>query len=365
MLSDIWSAASAGILLQKILTMSLGLIGIGLIIAIHECGHFIFAKLFKVNVPSFSIGFGPKIFSKSLGTTQFSLSLIPVGGYVEAESGRYDNPTPGSIAALPYWKKLTIIAGGILFNLIFSYLIFSFLFFKGLPQNPFIASTKPFFVASTEINSPAAQAGIQPNDVIISIDNKPLDNNLPTLLDYIQKHPKTQVSVTIQRNGSLHTLPVLLGSRHEGNKEIGTIGVQFSFAKSNPLPLLKSFKESWLLTTQIFTNSFKAFTRSIRKKETKQFAGPLMIIKVAGQSAAEGLNFFLFLLAYISIGIAVMNIIPLPIFDGGQALTYTLESLFRRAIPDRILNYIHLSSWLLMVGLFILLTYQDLLNFFK
>ena len=364
MLSDVWSGAQVVLLAQKGVFIMLGVIGIGLIIAIHECGHFIFGKLFKVNIPSFSIGFGPKIFSHAIGNTQFSVSLIPIGGYVEAESGSYDNPAPGTIAALPYWKKLTIIGGGIAFNIIFSYLSFSFLFFQGLPQNPFIPSKKNFFIESIEKNYDADEAFLCKNDIIVRIDNQPINNKLPVLLDYIHKHPHATVLLTINRAENTIDVPVTLKSRQDGDHEIGILGVQFNFEKSDPLPLFESLQEGFSLTVQLFKNSLSAFTNSVKNKETKRFAGPLMMIKLSAQSASQGLQFFLFLLAYISIGIAVLNIIPLPIFDGGQALMYTIEAIIRRPIGEKLLNYIHLTCWVLMLALFLLLTYQDLLRMF-
>lgn len=364
MLSDVWSGTQLLLLAQKSIFMILGIIGIGLIIAIHECGHFIFGKLFNINIPSFSIGFGPRIFSHSIGSTQFSISLIPIGGYVEAESGSYDNPTPGTIASLPYWKKLAIIGGGIAFNIIFSYIILSILFFQGLPQNPLVPSKKNFFIESIEKNSAAEHASLCKNDIIIKIDHQAIDNKLPVLLDYIMKHPHTTVLLTVNRQNTIIEVPVTLKSRQEGSQEIGVLGVQFNFEQADPLPLLEALQEGFTLTIQLLKNSLTAFTKSVRNKETKQFAGPLMMIKLSAQSASQGLSFFLFLLAYISIGIAVLNIIPLPIFDGGQALTHTIEAIIRRPIPEKVLNYIHLGCWILMLALFVVLTYQDILKMF-
>lgn len=102
-----------------------GIVGVGFVIAFHEFGHFLFGKLFGVNIPAFSIGFGPRIISKKIGTTTFSLSAIPIGGYVEAEAGTYGDTKPGSIAALAYWKKMAIIVGGILLTLFFHTLFLS------------------------------------------------------------------------------------------------------------------------------------------------------------------------------------------------------------------------------------------------
>lgn len=364
MLSEIWSYAGIVILVKKSIFVGLGIIGVGLVIAIHECGHFIFGKLFKVNIPSFSIGFGPKIFSRHIGQTQFSISLVPMGGYVEAESGSYDNPLPGTIAFLAYWKKLVIIGGGIAFNLIFSYLVLSMLFFKGLPQNPFVPSTKSFFIESIEKNSPAEQAALCKNDVIITIDDQAINNKLPFLLEYIQQRPNTLVLLTVKRDENIIKVPVTLATRKEGAKTLGSLGVQFNFGKADPLPFFQSFYQGLLLTMELFKNSLDGITKSVRNKETKRFAGPLMMIKLSAQSASQGLQFFLFLLAYISIGLAVLNLIPLPIFDGGQALTATIEVLRGKAISEKTLNYIHLTCWVLMLSLFILLTYQDLLKLF-
>lgn len=364
MLSDIYSGMQLLLLAKKGLFIALSIVGIGMIIAIHEFGHFIFGKLFKVNIPSFSIGFGPKIFSRYMGQTQFSLSLIPVGGYVEAETGSYDNPTPGTIAYLPYWKKLVIIGGGIIFNLIFSYLVFTVLLIQGLPQNPFMPSSKGFFIASLQKDSAADRAHLCKHDRILQIDGQVIDNKLPVLLEYIQAHPNTPVTLTIQRENNVLEVPVTLGSKPDGKTEIGALGVEFNFEKSEPVPFFESIYKGFDLTLTIFKNIFSSFTKSIQNKDLKRFVSPLMVIKISADSASQGMEFFFFLLAYISIGLAVLNIIPLPILDGGQALTSTIEAIIRRPIGERLLNYIHLGCWILMLGLYVLLTYQDILRIF-
>lgn len=362
MLSNLFSSAYLYSLIAHAPSIILGVLGIGFIIAIHECGHFIFGKLFNVNIPSFSIGFGPKILSSKIGETDFSISLIPIGGYVEAESGNYENPTPRSIAALPYWKKFIIMIGGICVNIAFSYIVFTILFFKGFPQNSLIPSSKEFFIESISPDSAAYKAGLQAQDIIVSIDNKPINNNLGTLLEYIHTHPNVSTSITVKRNNDLHTFDITLGQTEHKKNNIGMLGATFAFGSSDPLPFFASLQQAALLIKTITFYTFLGFKNSIKRKETKGFAGPLMMIKVAAQSASQGFELFIFLLAYISIGIAILNALPLPILDGGQIVTTTIESLTRRAISEKVLNIIHLACWVFMMGLFLLFTYQDILR---
>jgi regulator of sigma E protease len=166
----------------------LGLAGIAFLIAFHELGHFLACKLFKIRTPSFSVGFGPKLFSKKIGDTLFSLSAIPLGGYVEIagieELGQGDQKhgkdrSDNSFANKRYYQKAIVLLGGIIFNMFFAYVAISLLYFIGIPKTP---STYPddskVIIDTIAKNSPACNAAIQSGESILKINNTPVANSL-------------------------------------------------------------------------------------------------------------------------------------------------------------------------------------------
>ncbi len=346
----------------NVFSLAMGIMGIGFVIAFHEFGHFLFGKLFGVSIPSFSIGFGPRIFTKKIGSTEFSVSLIPIGGYVEAETGDYANPQPGTIAAIPYWQKMTIIAGGIFFNLIFAYCALVGLAATGLPANVLSGNTSPHTIKAVENESAAQKAGLHEGDKIIAFNETSVSNDLSALLTLLRQSPNTLVNLTIERAGQQEIIPTLLGERTVGDKKMGMLGTEFSF---EPIPFSQALVQGFKITGDLIKNTFMSFGRMFSERSTEGLAGPVMMIAFSSEAAGKSLTSFFMLLALISISLAVINTFPLPILDGGQALTYTLEALLRRPLPEKTLEYIHYASWLLMIALFLLLTFKDLFSLFS
>jgi len=344
-----------------IFALLLGILGIGFVIAFHECGHFLFGKLFGVRIPNFSIGFGPQIIKKKIGSTTFSISLIPIGGYVEAESGTYGDTAPGTIAALPYWKKMVIIIGGIAFNLIFAYAVFVGLATTGMPGNPFFSESPRHFIQKVLPNSAADKAGLQDNDKIISINGKDVTENLRHLVETLRTSANKPVTLIIERSGQQKTIAATPDLKTIKGQEIGMLNAQFSFEATPGVPFKQALKKGFKITKTLINNVFNGFKQAAVKRSTEGFAGPLMMIKMCVQMAGQNMALFLFLLAFISINLAILNMIPLPILDGGQALTYTIEALLRRPLKEQTLEYIHYASWLLMVALFLYLTFKDVI----
>ena len=183
---------------QSALLIVIGLLGIGFIIGFHELGHFTFCKIFGISTPSFSIGMGPRIFKKKIGQTEFSLSAFPVGGYVEiagnAEMGQgeqkeaYRNDKY-SFANKPYYQKMLVMAGGILFNLIFAYFALTMLYFWGMPKSPILYHYSASTTVDTVLpDTPAAKSSLAPSDTIISINNTPV-HNAQDVLELIKTLP--------------------------------------------------------------------------------------------------------------------------------------------------------------------------------
>lgn len=360
---------SIAILLKNGITILLGLIGIGFLIAFHEMGHFLFCKLFGIRTPSFSIGFGPRLASRQIGDTLFSLSLIPLGGYVEiagaAEVGQGEQKEAGSLssdsfATKPYYQKLLVMLGGILFNLILAYVIFTGLFLSGTQKTPLLYPFNAQTVVEKVLeNMPASTAGIQTGDRIVAINNTPTPDFL-SLIKIISDNPSQNVVITVDRNNTEHTVCVALGASNTGSHTIGTLGVTFETTPIQPHSLITSLAMSAKMTWLTIKSTAQGFTSILKERNINQMAGPIRVIQLAGQGAAAGFSIFLLFLAIISINLAVLNIFPLPILDGGQILFYTLEALFRRSINEKIRIYIHMACWILFIILAVYLTWYDL-----
>jgi regulator of sigma E protease len=364
------------LILQRLLLITYGLLGIGIIITIHELGHFLFAKIFGVSIPSFSIGFGPRIIQKKYGETIFALSAIPLGGYVEmagvaevgqgnqTEAHRNDNL---SFTTKPYWQKLLIMIGGILFNIIFSYSIFTCLFFLGIPKNPLLYPFNAIpVIESIAHGSAASKADIHPDDHIIRLNDTPITSveQLSHLVSPLA-HKEVTLLVTHQGNQNSRKVTIIPDSRIVGNTAVGNLGVYF---KQTDLPAVswgKALIASSKMTFRLIKQTFFAFKSMFIKRSVEGLGGPIMVIKQTVHGAQQGLKTFLLFLAFISINLAVLNIIPLPILDGGQILFYTIEALIQRPLPEQIKMYIHYVSWLFVLALALYLSCKDILYIIK
>ncbi len=360
----LFSLAQSGIFIV------IGLFGIGFVIGFHEFGHFMFCKLFKIATPSFSIGMGPRIFTKKIGETEFSLSAIPVGGYVEiagnAEIGQGEQKEAHrndqySFANKPYYQKMLVMSGGILFNFIFAYFALTMLYLFGMPKSPILYH----FSASTTIdqimpNTPAAQSTLASHDTIIAI-NGTLVNNAQELLNLIKELPNTTAKFTIERNTTRQDIDVAIGSKECNKNLIGFLGIDFVIPRYG---LIKSVQKSFSAVNHIVYQVILAFKGMFTERKFDNLGGPFMIIHQTIKSAEQGFSMLILLLAFISINLAIINIFPLPILDGGQALYYTIEAIMRRPLSERIREYVHYATWLCVLLLVIYLTIKDFIKIF-
>jgi regulator of sigma E protease len=354
------------LVLQQLFFILLGFFGMGFLIGFHELGHFLFAKLFNIRVPSFSLGFGPRLISKKIGETDFCLSAIPFGGYVEiagaAEVGQGDQKEAhatdeGSFAVKPFYQKFLVMLGGIFFNLAFAYFAMIIIFMTGIPKTPLMPN---HFVSAIHQESPAEKGELLVGDRILSINQEEIGQNIQKIQHIIQPLALKEAIIVIERNGETITKKVIIGSKEVETETVGVLGVEFDFS---PTPA-HSFKDAVIMGISTcntwIKNTFAGFSTLFSKKGIKQVAGPVAIIAMTVKGAAAGWQIFLLLLAIISINLAVLNVIPLPILDGGQILFYAVEAIIGRPIPDKIREYIHIATWIMFIILFVCLTAQDI-----
>ncbi len=358
------------LIIQRFAYAGVALLGIGFLIGFHELGHFLFCKLFGIRTPTFSIGFGPVIFSRKIGTTNFTLSALPLGGFVEiagaAEMGQGEqkeaqSKASDSFAVKPYYQKFFVMMGGIIFNLMFAYFAFILLSFIGFPRTPLMypKNARPI-IQQIDADSPAEKWGLKVGDTVTAISDINLsDQDTPLLIQTIQEHPEETIPVCVDRQGNVHKLEVTLGSRQVGSKKMGTLGIQCQMESIEGVGFFQAIRNGIQLTNEWIVKTFQGYAGIFTRADVKNMGGPIMIISLNMKFAAQGFLMLLLFLAIISINLAILNLIPLPILDGGQLLFYTIEAIIGRPLPEKVREYIHIVSWIAVLMLALYLTVND------
>jgi regulator of sigma E protease len=362
-------------LITNLAFIALSVAGLSFVVGFHELGHFLFCKIFKIRTPSFSIGFGPKLISKQIGETEFSISAIPLGGYVEiagaVEVGQGEqkdaySTDQYSFAIKPYYQKLAVMIGGIVFNILFAYITLILICASGLPQTPMLYpyNARPTIETVAE-NSAALNAGMRAGDQILSANGIAIENNghgTKQLISLIQQHPEKPITFEIQRNDSTISITGIPDKRSAGWPlgTLGTLGVVFTAHETQPESLGNALINGIRITNALIKNTAFGILSLFSKRDINGVSGPLMIISMASKGAAAGMKIFFILLALISISLAIFNLLPLPIFDGGQILFYSIEALIGRPLPGRVREYIHYASWIMILLLMCYVSIADI-----
>lgn len=321
---------------KNILYFIAGLLGINLIILIHEAGHFLLAQFFNVPTPVFSLGFGPALLVFSIGKTLFKLAILPIGGYVEIDQE--------ILAKKAYLVKILIILGGVVFNFLFAYGILLYY----TVSNYFNLTTT---IDSIKPDSPAAKAGLQPQDNIVAYNHQSVED-AQAITDPIALSYGKTIILTIQRNGIEHEIPISLTHDHPlFGKKAGWLGIELT---------KKEEKMSMFETTQNICRTFSKTIATKKKDRQNVFIGPIGIIALIGKSLSIDPKLYWFILAIVSLNIGLLNVLPLPFFDGGKALIITIEALFNISISHTIIEIISYIFLILFVLFIAQVTMQDI-----
>lgn len=353
---------------KQLFFIVLGIGGISALIFFHELGHYLFCKLFSIKTPSFSIGFGPRLFTKRMWDTDFIISAIPLGGYVEiaglAEVGQGSQEEAQatgftSFAEKPYYQKALVLLGGIIFNILFAYAAFTAIYLAGVPGHGllYIESAIPKIDQIKE-NTPAAQADFKSQDIIKAINGVDINNSIENVADLIKKSENNTAIFTVEREGTINTVTVPLPEDMASCP--GHLGIIFTLEDKEPKNIIDSIRQGIIATHRWIKRVSLSYLQLFKKCETKDMAGPIKIISMITQSASQGFLIFLALLAIISINLAIFNLIPIPILDGGQLLIQTIEALSGRTMPLKIREYIFIGTWLIFLLLVIYLSFYDI-----
>lgn len=303
-----------------------------------------------------------------MGETEFYLSAIPLGGYVEiaglAEPGQGDqlhatHDDNKSFQRKSYLQKLLIIGGGIIMNLLFSFSLIALLItYISLPATPLLAPIQKATVKTVDPTSLGAKIGLREGDQIITINGINVEHRAH-LLPLYTKIKSQPLVVTYLHDKELKT-SVIPSEEHEGKE----LGITFDHAILPPQGFLNALVLSWQVVKAHFLDVFSSFKHMFVHRNVKDLGGPIMIVNAITHGVKKSFPFFLILLAFISTNLAALNLIPLPIFDGGQALIITIETIMGHELPEKIRYGIALVSWGLIILLMLLLSIKDLIRIF-
>ncbi len=326
------------------------------LVLFHEFGHFLTAKLFKIKVLEFGVGFPPKIWGKQFGETEYTVNALPLGGFVRL-LGEEDPSDPRSLAARPAWQRLIVLGAGAFMNLMLPVLLFSAYYM--IPQDqPF---ARPV-ISQVVPNSPAEQAGLKVGDQIVAINGEIIHN--PSELSYLIKlNIGNDVTVRVRRAGDGKDIPVYARVGPPAGE--GPMGVTISASQTatytERFPPWEALQKGWTSTWQSLTLARNEIRTWFAGRAAPQFSGPVGIAQATGEVVDQGgwvtlLSFA----ALLSINLAILNILPLPMLDGGRMFFVVIEIIRRgkRISPQRE-GMVHLIGFVAMLGLVVLLSFFD------
>jgi regulator of sigma E protease len=334
-----------------------------ILIFFHEFGHFIAAKASGVRVYKFAFGFGPRILAFTKDQTEYAICLIPLGGYVKMagemgqedvkeasekvpEEQRFDKKTLGN--------RALIVGLGPFMNIVTAVVIFSLIFFvNGIPLVTNDIST-------VIENGPAEQAGILPGDKIIAIDSINMEDP-DRIADIINNSSGKKLQITLDRGGEI--FDVFATPEYDDSYKKGLIGITFEISVKK-INIFTAFSKGLMTTGNIIKLIFSNTIEMVTGKVPVEIAGPLGIAQMTGEAAKLGFLNLLFFTAILSIFIGLFNLLPIPILDGGHLLILAIEKLRGKPLePDKI-NLMYLIGISLMITVFIIATYKDILRIF-
>lgn len=329
----------------------------GLVIFLHEFGHFVVCRLSGIRVEAFSFGFGPELYGRTSGPTRYSLRLVPLGGYVKpaGEDINEVSGAPDEYFAKPWYTRLAVVLAGPVMNYVLAFALFSgVILVVGEP----VPSTAPV-IGDMAQGYPAETAGLKPGDRIIKVDGTPVatwSEMSAIIYGKIQK----PVAITYSRDGAEASVSLTTRKAPDGAPR-GVIGISPGIAYSS-VPLYKGVKmgayQCWYWTA--FT--VKTLASNIYHHEKPDLAGPIGIVNIVSKAAHTGAADFFFLIGLISVAVGFFNLLPLPLLDGGWIVLYLYEGAFRRKITPGFMKYVNAAGMAMLASIFLFATYNDIMR---
>lgn len=340
-------------------TMLAAIFVFGLLVFVHELGHFAIAKMVGMRVEEFALGFGPKIFGRREGETLYSLRAIPLGGFNKISGMDPDEEQDErSFNAQPVWARMLVIVAGSVMNFILPVLLFVIIFLASGIDKP---SNLPL-VGQTMPNKPAAAAGIQAGDQIIRAAGQEI-TQWKQFVAIIQANGGTVIELEVERNGQR----LLLAVTPEQDQRLGRgiIGVVPQIDKFVP-GVGESIGLAFKQTALIAVGMGSGLVEMIAGRAAADVAGPIGVAQMAGEVAKTGVIPLLQFAAFLSINLGIINLLPVPVLDGGHLVTLAVEGIRGRPLTKGQLQFTQMVGFAILLAMLLLTTYKDVarLNLF-
>lgn len=329
-----------------ILTVFLTILMLMIITVPHEFGHLVTAKLFRIKVNEFAIGMGPLIASKDMGETKYSLRAVPIGGFCAMEAENEESDDEGAFNNKPAWQRIIVLASGAAINVLVALtLMIIITIYVGVPTNT-LDKVVP--------NSPAASSGILAGDKIISIDGKETSSWIDTVTAISKNRDGKSMEIVVSRDGMENTFIITPKKDKDGRLVIGIV----SRASHNVfLCAGQGIKVTWRLNSQMIGALKQMAHKGISKDSV---TGPVGMAGLVNKTTHTGILSYLYLVALISLNMAIVNLLPFPALDGGRIIFVLIRKVTGNVISAKAEGYMHLAGFGVLIALFVFITWQDL-----
>ncbi|MBE6157894.1 MAG: RIP metalloprotease RseP [Firmicutes bacterium] len=350
--------------MSVIINLLLFVLILGSIVFVHEAGHFIFAKICGVYVYEFALGMGPKLFSKKGKETEYSLRAIPIGGFCQMAGEDLDTdkskkvPKNKQLQSKTAFQRFLIMFFGPCNNFIFAVII---LFFIALIWG---GSTMKPVISDVEKNYPAYEAGLRKNDTIVKINNHKVSTSDDVTLYFAVADPIKGSKIQVKdKDGILQTYRVIPKKEQVKDQTSYRYGISIEQEKTRGFinSIIYTYKKTCSIFKQMAVTVGYLFTGGIK---LTQLSGPVGIYSIVGSQSKTGLANILYLVAFLSINVGFINLIPLPAFDGGHILFIIIEKIKGSPVNPETENKIHTIGLFLLMLLMIFITFNDILRLF-
>ena len=347
------------------------------LVFVHELGHFLAARLFKIRVDEFAIGFPPRVFSWMWGKTRYAINLLPLGGYVRIYGeNTEDERTPDNMLSKPRWQQAVVLVAGVTFNVIFAWILLSTSLMLGTKSSadampPELVKDKALTLMIVNPGSPADKAGLKSGDEILSITNSVelLATTSLTVSEtqHVIASAVKDIAVTVrQKKGDTYEVKKIKVTPQEGivsGKK--AIGVSMDMIATVKTSFFESFyygaRQTYYLITNVASGLYDFLKHVVQGQASlSQVSGPVGIAGAVGEQARTGFSSLLVIAAVISANLAVLNLAPFPALDGGRVVIVLIEAIIRKELNPTVVQWINGIGFLLLITLMLVVTVKDI-----
>ena len=343
--------------MSTVLTIIVAIVIFGIIIFVHEFGHFIAARIFGVKVNEFAIGMGPTLYKRQGKETLYSVRAIPMGGFCAMEGEDEENDDPRAFNNKKPWQRIIILAAGAGMNVLLGFVIVTIIVISSAHQSGFIPSTT---IESVEPESDAARF-LQPGDKVVGINGTKVNIRRDLSFELGMYDGSGECELEYKRDGKKYTEKFTpMQTTLEDGSPYYIVGFTIKQDPINPLTVLHEgfFQTVWMVKL-VFVSLGMLFTG---EAGVSDLSGPVGVVSAMSTVARSGLLDLIFFAGFLAVNIGVMNLLPLPALDGGRILFVLIELIFRKPVPRDKEGYVHFAGFVLLMGLMLYATWNDIIR---